>query len=100
MIDTICAHNILYDLKIAHRNSSKKGCIQEQQQEMLAQASILFNKGLPGRPPITQFPALTTEQDTGFRARRTKHGKIRFFPAGIRFSGRKTRKVTCRSGRT
>jgi hypothetical protein len=68
-IDTIITFNILYDLKVAYRNSSKKGCIQEQQQEMLAQASILvFTTGLPGRSPITQFPALPNEQDTGCRA--------------------------------
>jgi hypothetical protein len=34
--------------------------------------------GLPGRPPITQFPSLTTKQDTGCRAQLTRHGKIRF----------------------
>jgi hypothetical protein len=34
--------------------------------------------GLPGRPPITQFPALPTKQDTGCRARRAMHGKIQF----------------------
>jgi hypothetical protein len=39
VIDTIITLNILYDLKVAYRNSSKKGCIQEHQQEMLAQAS-------------------------------------------------------------
>jgi hypothetical protein len=65
---------------MAYRNSSKKGCIQEQQQEMLAQASIVvFTTGLPDRPLITQFPALPTKQDTGCRARCTTHGKIRFF---------------------
>jgi hypothetical protein len=35
VIDTISTFNILYDLKVAYRNSSKKGCIQEQQQEMI-----------------------------------------------------------------
>jgi hypothetical protein len=39
-IDTISTFNILYDLKVAYRTISKKGCIQEQQQEMLVQNSI------------------------------------------------------------
>jgi hypothetical protein len=37
--------------------------------------------GLPGEIRITQLPALPSEQDTYYRARRAKHGKIRF-PAG------------------
>jgi hypothetical protein len=68
----MCTFNILYDLKDAYRNIRKKYCLQEQQQEMLAQAStVVFTTGLPGRPPTTQFPAIPTEQDTGCRARRT-----------------------------
>jgi hypothetical protein len=75
----MCTFNILYDLKAAYRNIRKKGCIQEQQQEMLAQASILVSTmGLPGRPPTAQFPALLTKQDTGCRAKRTMREKIRF----------------------
>jgi hypothetical protein len=46
---------------------------------MLAQVSmVVFTTGLPGRPPITQFPALPTEQDTGCRNRRTTHRNIGF----------------------
>jgi hypothetical protein len=45
---------------------------------MLAQVSTaVFTTGLPGRPPITQFPALPAEQDTVCRARHTAHRKTR-----------------------
>jgi hypothetical protein len=74
----VCTLNILYDLKAAYRSISNKDCIQEQQQEILAQVSmVVFNTGLLGRPPITQFTALPTEQDTGCCARRTAQRKIR-----------------------
>jgi hypothetical protein len=47
---------------------------------MLAQVStVVFTMGIPGRPPITQFPALPAEQDTVCRARRTAHRKIHFY---------------------
>jgi hypothetical protein len=42
MIDTISTFIILYDLKFAYRNISKKGCIQEDQQERLTQATIII----------------------------------------------------------
>jgi hypothetical protein len=59
-------------------NSRKKDCIQEHQQEMLAQVStVVFTTGLPGRPPIMQFPTLPAKQDTVCRARRTAHRTIR-----------------------
>jgi hypothetical protein len=46
---------------------------------MLAQVStVVFTTGLPGIPPITQFPALPAEQDTVYRARCTAHKNIRF----------------------
>jgi hypothetical protein len=74
----LCTFNILYDLKAVYTNSSKKDCIQEQQQEIPVQANtVVFTTGLPGRPPITQFPALPAEQDTVCRAQRMAHRKIR-----------------------
>jgi hypothetical protein len=53
--------------------------MKEQKQEVLAQAStVVFTAGLSGRPPIRNFPALATEQDTVCRARSTAHIKTRF----------------------
>jgi hypothetical protein len=45
--------------------------------------------GLPGETRIMQLPALPNEQATYYHARCAKHG-VYVFPAGIRFSGRKT----------
>jgi hypothetical protein len=47
---------------------------------MLAQVSmVVFTTGLPGRPLITQFPAIPTKQDTDCRARRTAPRKIHLY---------------------
>jgi hypothetical protein len=73
----MCTFNILYDLKAAYRNISKKGCKQEQQQEIPEQASlVVFNTCLQGRPLTTWFLAPPTKKDTGCRAQRTMHRSI------------------------
>jgi hypothetical protein len=67
---------------------------------MLAQVSmVVFTTSLLGRPPIMQYPALLTKQDTACRTE-THHIERYDFPAGMRFSDRKTLKVTCSAGRT
>jgi hypothetical protein len=92
-------------------SSASRSCIQEQQQEMLAQVSmVVFTTGLAGRPPVKQFPALPTEKGTGCRAQRTVHRMIRLpcrytilRPEDIKSylpRGPDMRQVTCSAGQT